>query len=289
MLFRRKFEANSASRIPAYCGNISTATWGELSEAAIFIHGNSSCKEVFSNQIAAVRKLGLGAIALDLPGHGKSDDGSDPQSTYSFPGYARAVGDVLNALDCRKAHVVGWSLGGHVGLELLARDRRVQSLAIVGTPPVRPSPDALIEAFASSPAMRFAGQEHFSEADARDYGTLMLGARKLLTPELLAAIRRTDGRARRYMVTNGIAGVGIDGRSLVLDTDRPLAILHGERDPFVRLDYLRSLPTDKLWGGKVHVLARAGHAPHLEKPKQFNRMICNFLRQPKKNFVTGRP
>ena len=82
----------------------------------VLIHGNSSSSRAFSRQLE-----GLGSrvrlVAVDLPGHGESDDAKDP-SAYSLPGHARAVRAVVEALDLHEARFVGWSLGGHVTLEM---------------------------------------------------------------------------------------------------------------------------------------------------------------------------
>ena len=56
----------------------------------LFIHGNSSCKEVFRHQMQ-VFGLQRTCIAIDLPGHGQSDDAIEPVSTYNMVGYADAM------------------------------------------------------------------------------------------------------------------------------------------------------------------------------------------------------
>lgn len=127
----------------------------------LLLHGNSSSKSVWARQIPLLVEQGRGVLAPDLPGHGDSDDARDPEATYSFPGYAAAIGGLLDALGWNAVDVVGWSLGGHVGLELLATDRRVQSLLIVGTPPIRPCPEALEQAFYGNDDMNLAASCRF--------------------------------------------------------------------------------------------------------------------------------
>jgi pimeloyl-ACP methyl ester carboxylesterase len=50
----------------------------------------------------------------------------------------------------RKVIAVGWSLGGHVAIEMLLRSERVQGLVITGTPPAD-SPDEIDTAFTFGP------------------------------------------------------------------------------------------------------------------------------------------
>jgi pimeloyl-ACP methyl ester carboxylesterase len=243
----------------------------------LFIHGNSSSKEIWAHQMDAVASCGRPVMALDLPGHGKSSNARTPSQTYSFPGYAAIVSQLLDSLAWPSVDVVGWSLGGHIGLELLGSEPRLNSLLIVGTPPARPSPDALQAAFKRSDSMGLTGKREFTQEDVTAYATKMLGGEKWVAPHLLSAVRRTDGEARHYMFMNAMSGLGADQRDVVETEEAPLCVVHGEREPFVRLDYLRSIDYKNLWGGEVFVIADAGHAPHWQRPREFNRILLSFL------------
>jgi pimeloyl-ACP methyl ester carboxylesterase len=96
----------------------------------VFIHGNSSSSRAFSRQLEGPLGRRLRLVAVDLPGHGKLADAKDP-SAYSLPGHARAVRAALDALGIDEAHFVGWSLGGHVALEmaLISRSRAGSSFS----------------------------------------------------------------------------------------------------------------------------------------------------------------
>jgi pimeloyl-ACP methyl ester carboxylesterase len=243
----------------------------------LLVHGNSSCKEIFAQQFSPLTSQGFGVLALDLPGHGESANAGKPRTAYSFPGYAAAVGTVLDELGLSDVHVLGWSLGGHIGLELWGADPRVRSLLITGTPPIRPSPAALREAFTSGRGMDLAGKRDFTEGDALAYATLMLGGPEHLTDHLLRAVRRTDGDARFWMVRNGLAGKGLDQARLVRSARKPLGIVQGARDPFLKLPYMQALSYGMLWRDRVQIIEAAGHAPHWQTPSVFNELLLGFL------------
>lgn len=243
----------------------------------LLIHGNSASKEIFAPQVQVLRQLGHGVLALDLPGHGASDDANNPSAVYSFPGYARIVAEVLDHFSLRQVHVVGWSLGGHIGLELMARDSRVASLLISGTPAARLRLADLTEAFHASPGMDYAGRREFTRDDAMAYGAAIAGGPAFLTPALLKTVQRTDGNARFWMVQNTMNGTGSDAWNLVETDARPLAVLHGEDDPFINLAYLRKPAYRNLWRGAVQVLPGVGHAPHWQAPARFNELLLAFL------------
>ncbi|MGD0632834.1 MAG: alpha/beta hydrolase [Beijerinckiaceae bacterium] len=261
------------------CGRIDLVYYLGRRPLVLLIHGNSACKEIFAAQISLLREQGYGVLALDLPGHGASENAKNPSAVYSFPGYAGIVAEILDFFAIESIHVVGWSLGGHVGLELMGRDARVASLLIVGTPAAKMRMESLAEAFLPSGAMNYAGQRDFSLEDAIAYGEAVVGGPEFLTPDLLKAVRRTDGDARFWMVQNAMNGLGLDEWDLAERDVRPLAVLHGDKDPFINLAYLRKPAYRNLWRGAVQVLEGVGHAAHWQAPDQFNELLLSFLQE----------
>jgi hypothetical protein len=81
------------------------------------------------------------------PGTCASSNARRPNRDYSFPGYADVLRLLLDRLAIAEVHILGWSLGGHIGLELPATEKRVRSLMITETPPVKPGPNVVKEAF----------------------------------------------------------------------------------------------------------------------------------------------
>lgn len=243
----------------------------------VFIHGNSAAKTVWLHQIVAVRERGHAVLALDLPGHGQSLNSPRPKSTYNFPGYATVVSDLLRQLGWQSAHLVGWSLGGHIGLELLASEERLASLLIVGAPPIELKAGSVMEAFHETPSMALTGKSQFTDAGAVAYGTDIMGGERLLTLEILNAVRRADGRARETVVTDAMNGIGADQRKAVETIAKPLCVVHGEADAFISLNYLRKLRYRALWRNAIQVICNAGHAPHWQCPETFNRILLEFL------------
>ena len=260
------------------CGRIACDfSSGGRSGAIVFIHGNSSDRRVFQAQAAALQTAGWSVLTLDLPGHGESDDAIDPWATYSFPGYAAAVAELIDKFGLSDVHLVGWSLGGHVALELAATDPRVRSVLVTGTPPVRPSHEALREAFADTADMGLASKERFTRADAAAYAGAMLDCPGEAPETMIDAAERADGRARRMMVESAVSGVGTDEAAFVATAEIPVAILQGRRDPFLRAEYFDRLPADRLWRGGVQWFDDLGHAPHWRAPDRFNALLLAFL------------
>ena len=244
--------------------------------AVLLIHGNSSCNEIFRYQIEQLTRIGHAVVAPDLPGHGRSKNARKPMTTYSFPGYARVLRLLMQRLEIYQYHVLGWSLGGHIGLELWYGQTTVQSLLITGTPPVILSPSGAEQAFKQTAVMRLAGSRIFNRNDVEAYGHAMLGQPLDHRFRIARTIARTDGNALYWMVKNGLRGRGVDEVMAVRECRRPLAIVQGRQDPFVNNDYLRSLRYRNLWNGRP-IIVDAGHAPHWQNPTLFNRHLRGFL------------
>lgn len=106
--------------------------------AVLFIHGNSGCKEVFHQQFEGSLANTCRMIAFDLPGHGASDDASAPEDVYRMATMAPIIRKLLEALDARDSVLVGWSLGGHLAIEMAASYPEHRGMVITGTPPCGP-------------------------------------------------------------------------------------------------------------------------------------------------------
>ena len=83
-----------------------------------FVHGNGLDHTVWQLQSRYFAHHGKNVLAVDLPGHGRSEGA--PLTTIAAMG--DWVVDVLGALDIEQVAVVGHSMGSLVSLEVAARD-----------------------------------------------------------------------------------------------------------------------------------------------------------------------
>jgi pimeloyl-ACP methyl ester carboxylesterase len=214
-------------------------------------------------------------IAVDLPGHGASDDAADPEKTYTLGGYADAMLDVLFALDAGDALVCGWSLGGHVAYEMMARSQNVVGAFTIAAPPVTPGPSAL-NGFNVSETFSFFGREQLSAAEKNVLAEIIAGAP---APDFAhRALGRADGRARRIVVESILSGHGADPARLLASGDRPIALVCGEREFMTSWDFMRALAGPAIWRDGVIAIPNAAHAPFLEAPDAFNALLLQFIR-----------
>mgnify|MGYP001235050572 CR=1 FL=1 len=255
-------------------GRISVAEYGQGAPTIVMIHGNSSCREVFSRQAQSRLAQSCRIVTFDLPGHGRSSDAPDPVRTYTRAGLADAVQELLGHLGIAEAVLVGWSLGGHLAIELLPRFAGMRGLLVTGSPPVRAG--GMAEGFRILPGGGFAGRRDLDEADVDDFARAMFG--EPVEPFLRQAIVRADGRFRPRLFEASREGVGIDQRLAVEASRVPIAVVNGAEDPLIRLDYLDTVAYGNLWSGRCHRFAGVGHAPFWHAPEVFNDLLERFVR-----------
>lgn len=115
-------------------GPISALGWGTESPRVVFLHGGGQNAHTWDTVILG---LGLPALAIDLPGHGRSawrEDGD-----YGPTLNAAAVDPVIRELAPDAALVVGMSLGGLTAMRLaVTAPELVPELVMVDVTPSAP-------------------------------------------------------------------------------------------------------------------------------------------------------
>mgnify|MGYP002135284802 CR=1 FL=1 len=249
---------------------------------AIFIHGHCTNKEFFSHQFNSPLLASYRIIALDLPGYGKSSPPKDPQKVYSFPGFADVVTEVIHGLQLENLIVVGWSLGGHVALELTSRLSHLRGLLLTGTPPIEISAEGLNRGFKISDpkVLECFGKGNLTYAEAELLATISGYDYSEEKKFLVDAILQTDEGAKTIYPQSILQGVGQDEVKIVGECPLPIAVIAGEQEAGINNDYiLHEVKFKNLWRQKVHLISNAGHAVFMEQPIAFNTILKQFFQE----------
>jgi pimeloyl-ACP methyl ester carboxylesterase len=111
----------------------------------LFVHGAGMDHSVWPLQARHFAYRGWNALAVDLPGHGRSGG----ELLGGVAAMADWLAGLIQALRIPAAHLVGHSMGALIGLDLAARHPdRIAGLALLGAAPKMPVHPALLEAAA---------------------------------------------------------------------------------------------------------------------------------------------
>ena len=253
--------------------------------AILLIHGIAGRSEQWLDSMALLARDHT-VIAPDLLGHGRS---AKPRGDYSLGAYAAGLRDLLIALDCRKATVVGHSLGGGIALQFSYQfPERSGRLVLVSSGGLGREVHPLLRA-ATLPGSELV-LPLISNDTVRGAGTAVtqvagrLGFRA--GPDMAEFARGygslSDGDARqaflhtlRAVIDHGGQRVNASDR-LYLAEDMPTLIVWGRRDPIIPVKHAgvahRGMP-----GSRLEVFDEAGHFPQLDEPVRFAQTLKDFI------------
>ena len=242
-----------------------TAAGGGEATPIVFLHGVGSDKSVWHPQLAHFGKIRR-AIAFDYPGYGDSDPASDGTTRDD---YAAAILSAMHELGLERAHVCGLSLGGVIAIAMHhAEPDRCTSLILADTFAVHPEGRAIYE-------RGVAGSSDLSGmAEARVDVLLAEPADPGVRREVVETMSRIDPAAYRI----GAEAVWLaDQRDRAAAIHVPVLVICGDEDkptpPALSRDLASLIP-----GARYAEIHGAGHLTNLEQPKEFNRLVEEFVR-----------
>ena len=135
--------------------------WADGERCVAFVHGALNDHSVWTLLARWYAHHGYRVLAVDLPGHGRSD-GPPLASVEALADWLLAL---LDAAGVARAHLVGHSMGSLVALEAAARaPERADGLVMVGTAVPMKVSDALLATARDDPARAIAMVNAFSHS-----------------------------------------------------------------------------------------------------------------------------
>ena len=241
----------------------------------VMLHGLMAHHGFFEEQRVLAGDFRL--IRIDLRGHGSSPQGGE---TATVEQLAEDVAGLVKALDLDGAIAVGWSLGASVLWRILTGPERCRFAAAVI---IDMTPRVLNEDGWDLGLTREACDLR-TAAISDDFPTFAVNAgQAIFAPHAADGKRETADWAGREFARNDPAAIGSIWSSLV-DQDfradlplieQPTLVIHGVHSqlygPQTADHLVRALPN-----ARAVRFERSGHAPHIEEPELFNRLIREF-------------
>jgi pimeloyl-ACP methyl ester carboxylesterase len=252
---------------------VSALVWGTDEPSLVLLHGGAQNAHTWD---AVALALGRPLLAVDLPGHGRSDWRADHD--YWPSRNAAALSEVVPALAPNADAVVGMSLGGLTAIVLAAsRPDLVRRLVVVDvTPGVTAEKSAPISEFVQGPET-FASFDELLERTMRYNPTR--SQRSLRRGLLANARQRDDGRwVWRYDRMRPPGG-RLDFTKLWSQLERvtaPTMLVLGALSRVVVEDdiaqFLRCQPN-----ARIERVQGAGHSVQGDRPLELAALIEDFV------------
>ncbi|WP_067862523.1 alpha/beta fold hydrolase [Nocardia shimofusensis] len=240
----------------------------------LLIHGWSLSSAAWDRQIRVLAEAGYRVLAMDLRGHGGSDA---PLDGYEIGSLTADAADVLATSEVTGAAVVGWSLGGMVGLRL-AHDRPdlVDRLVLVASNGVAAS---RTESFpfgvpADGPLTAILAAEHDDRIALRR-SAVGDPFKSAPSPQLLDWLHRMSLRTPSWAARAAMRTLLCTDQVHLLDGVRvPVTQIIGTADPALSVRGARWLH-ERLATTLVEL--DTGHYPMLEAPDEFDAALLRAL------------
>ena len=224
------------------------------------------------------------AIALDLPGFGRSEMPADPISITAF---AATVDAFCEALDLGPVVLVGNSMGGFTAAEVaIQHPERAELLVLVdaaGISSANVTRSRPGERLARQLMMRGQGDPEAAKRMLTRPGYMALGMGLVaryptrISKELLSEQLLTFGDAGFSDAFEAI--LSYDFRHRLGEIGCPVLVIQGENDILVPLgdaiEFCELIPSSELL-----TMADTGHVPMFERPVQFNDALLDFIAAP---------
>ncbi|MFO1205539.1 MAG: alpha/beta hydrolase [Burkholderiales bacterium] len=240
----------------------------------LLIHGLFASKEQWNAAACQLAASGYTALAVDLPGYGKSD--GFPLPDYRLERQVDLLHTLMQRLGVERLDIAGSSMGGAIATLYAARYRgEVRSLAFIG------SPLGIVGWASGVRDAIYRGVNPFIPIDAQEFA-LELRLLFVQPPEIPAAEREAIvadyvARNRHFVQVWNIVNLYDDALARAGVSKLPTLIVWGTEDRIYDIIGAEQLRR-RMPGSTLHRLPGAGHLLLMENASQAASIYTGFLR-----------
>lgn len=250
--------------------------------ALVMLHGFTGSAVGWGLHLDALAAYGLRVIAFDLPGHGQSDAPADPRR-YAIE---RCQQDILSALrelgvSEGQAVLFGYSMGGRIAL-YSAFSGFFRALVLESASPGLDDPIEREKRRSDDEELATSIERYGVEAFVARWEKLPLFASQhALAPKVRKALRtqRLNNRASGLAQSLRGAGTGVQPSLFprLPQLRIPVLLIAGELD--AKFTAIATSMAQALPQAQLRIIPGAGHAVHLERPREFVSLVGDFIVQ----------
>jgi pimeloyl-ACP methyl ester carboxylesterase len=238
----------------------------------VLIEGLGAALYLWEKQIPELSKY-FTVIAYDNRGVGRSDK---PAGPYTINMMAKDLSGLMDSLKISKAHILGVSMGGFIAQEFaLLYPEKVDKLVLAATSAggkdhIAMSQETLALVLAASGDSREMIKKKLSLVYSKEYVS------DDSVFEHLVDLRVDNPQPQEAYQAQAMAGVTFDRSEDVKNINIPTLILGATNDVLVPIQNSYNL-NKKIKNSRLKVFDGMGHQFFVEKSKEFNKDVIDFL------------
>lgn len=244
---------------------------GNKAGPAVVMGHSLACSHMMWDPQMPVLEDDYRVVRIDMRGHGASDAVAGP---YSLDDLADDVIGVMDALDIKRAHWVGLSIGGMYGQNLLLRyANRFDSAVLADT--MSQMPDAAQSMWDERIKMVTEnGMDAVVDATMERW----------FTEEYRAAAAPGLAAIREQILSTSVEGFvgcchairGLNNLERLPEIEHPVSVIVGEQDMGTPVSANEAIH-DRIGGSELTIIENAAHISNVEQAKIFNDTLMTFL------------
>ena len=258
---------------------------GDHGPVVLLIHGMAGSCDTWKQAMPDLAEH-TQCIAPDLIGHGRS---AKPRGDYSLGAQATLLRDLLVALGHERATIVGQSLGGGIAMQFAYQyPERCERLVLVSAGGLGEEVNLILRAL-TAPGTEYVLPVAFQPVIRSGVETVTgwcarLGLRPApSTVEMWRAYTSLIDSSTRTAFLHTLRSV-VDLRGqrvsaadrLYLAARVPTLIIWGDEDPIIPVSHADTAH-EALPGSRLVIMPGVGHFPHCEQPREFSRLVTDFI------------
>jgi 3-oxoadipate enol-lactonase len=247
-------------------------------ETIVFLNGAMASTSSWVYQAELFRKAGYRILLHDFKGQLKSDK---PQGPYTFHQHAFETIELMQELGIEKAHIVGSSYGGEVGLRMaIDFPIFVQSLCVIDS---LSELDQLVETFILSwrhMCDDLDGEAFFNGIMPTIYGERYIRENRTMLDQRAQQMKNYPEEyfiGQTYLYDTFLQDVNCTSELNKITC--PVLILNGEDDLLKPAKFSRILH-ENIKQSQWLKIPDCGHVPIIEQPQTVNTCLLGFLTNP---------
>jgi pimeloyl-ACP methyl ester carboxylesterase len=256
--------------------SISYLKAGDGQDLILFLHGSGMSAENWLPQLENEKlKSNYSLIAIDLPGHGKTEWLSENAFMYHPKEMAQMIRPLLDQFRVENYLLVGLSLGTNIIGEITSPLSGCRGI-MLASPCIVNDQNPPGNFITAGPHGHVIVARNPSDEDLRAYVYSHMKNTRL-AEQYITDYKNTDPAFREELGKTMMNASSADELANIQAWNLPVCVVFGKNDSLLKIDYLDNFFL--LWNNKVYVIENAGHLLNEEQPEEFNSLLLSYAEE----------